>query len=148
MSIRPRFRRLAGVAITLIAVSGIAAGCTGDDEPERSEPTITISVGTPFSQATEVATIEATTPAEPTTAASAEAPSGDTLSANDASIADLTAQFEAAGIAQAARWAREVDEYRPYSEDDTNYNKLRGELAKYNPGPGVVDAIIATLHLP
>ena len=71
-----------------------------------------------------------------------------TLSANDASIAELTAAFEAAGISNASRWAREVDEYRPYATDDTEYKKLRGELAKYNPGPGVVDAIIALLHLP
>ena len=71
-----------------------------------------------------------------------------TLSANNASIAELTAAFEAAGIGSARRWAREVDEYRPYSVDDTNYTKLRAELAKYNPAPGVVDAIIAQLHLP
>ena len=89
-------------------------------------------------------------PAAPTAevaANTAPATSG-TLSANNASIAELTAAFEAAGIGSARRWAREVDEYRPYSVDDTNYTKLRAELAKYNPAPGVVDAIIAQLHLP
>jgi hypothetical protein len=63
-------------------------------------------------------------------------------------MAELTAAFEAAGIANASRWAKEVDEYRPYSEDDTDYAKLRGELAKYNPSADTVDAIIAALHLP
>ena len=73
---------------------------------------------------------------------------GVTLSANDASISELAAAFESAGISNAQRWAREVDEYRPYSVDDTGYTKLRGELAKYNPASGVVDAIVARLHLP
>ncbi len=70
------------------------------------------------------------------------------LSANNASISELAAAFEAAGIRSASRWAREVDEYRPYSVDDADYAKLRGELAKYNPAPGVVDQIISLLHLP
>jgi hypothetical protein len=41
-----------------------------------------------------------------------------------------------------------VVEYRPYPENDPNMAKLRQELAKYSPGPGVVDKIIATLSLP
>ena len=43
----------------------------------------------------------------------------------------------------AARWAKEVVEYRPYPANDPTIAKLRGELAKYNPGPGVVDAIVS-----
>lgn len=148
MSIRPRIQRFAGIAIAFVAVTAIAAGCTGDDEPERTEPSVTVSVGTPVPSITAASSAEATSTAEPTAAATTEPAIGDTISANDASIGELTARFEDAGIAQAARWAREVDEYRPYSADDADYNKLRGELAKYNPGPGVVDAIIATLHLP
>jgi hypothetical protein len=146
-------RPLAALAIAGSLVAALVVGCTGDDE--SSDPTIVITAGTPASQVTAAASVEATASpeapaatAEPTTAASAQPASGDTLSANDASIAELAARFEAAGIAQPALWAREVDEYRPYSADDTDYNKLRGELAKYNPGPGVVDAIITTLHLP
>ena len=71
-----------------------------------------------------------------------------TLSANDASEDELAAAFEAAGISNAAKWAHEVVEYRPYPADDTEFQKLRAELAKYNPGPGVVDAIVGQLHLP
>jgi len=40
-----------------------------------------------------------------------------------------------------------VDEYRPYTTDDPDFARLRRELAKYNPAPGVVDQIIATLTL-
>ena len=70
------------------------------------------------------------------------------LSANNATRSELQAGFEAAGISNARQWAREVEEYRPYPEDDPDMAKLRRELAKYNPGPGVVDAIIALLELP
>ncbi len=73
---------------------------------------------------------------------------GQKVSANNASRADLQAAFEHARISNAGKWAREVEEYRPYDEDDPDYRKLRGELAKYNPATGVVDRIIAQLELP
>ena len=73
---------------------------------------------------------------------------GGKVSANEASRADLQAAFEHADISYAGKWAREVEEYRPYPEDDPDYMKLRGELAKYNPAPGVVDRIIDQLELP
>ena len=56
--------------------------------------------------------------------------------------------FDVIPIINASKWARQVEEYRPYAEDDTDYSKLRGELAKYNPASGVVDSIIALLDLP
>ena len=65
---------------------------------------------------------------------------GGKLSANNASDEELEAAFEAAGILNADLWADEVD--------DTDFTKLRGELAKYKPGPGVVDSIIDLLELP
>ena len=55
--------------------------------------------------------------------------------------------LEAAGVPNAARWAREVVEYRPYPTDDPGFAKLRQELAKYNPSPEVVNQIIASLTL-
>jgi hypothetical protein len=58
----------------------------------------------------------------------------------------MTAAFQTAGIANAQRWAQEVEEYRPYPANDPNFAKLRQNLAKYNPAPGVVDALIATLQ--
>jgi surface antigen len=69
------------------------------------------------------------------------------VAANTASQAELQQAFTAAGISNPDRWAREVTEYRPYPTDDPTFAKLRGELAKYNPAPGVVDSIVATLAL-
>jgi hypothetical protein len=77
-------------------------------------------------------------------AAAAEAPK---VNANSASIPELQEAFEAAGIPNAARWAREVDEYRPYPTDDPSFGKLRSELAKYNPSPDVLQKILASLSL-
>jgi len=69
------------------------------------------------------------------------------VNANTASIAEMQLAFEAAGITNAARWAREVDEYRPYPTNDPSFAKLRGELAKYRPSAKVLEKIIATLSL-
>ena len=120
------------VAILLMFILSLAAVACGDDS--------NASTG-------DAATVEVNTAAQPAGDAVPAASTGK-LSANDASIAELRAGFEAAGISNASKWAREVDEYRPYDVADTGYSKLRGELAKYNPSPGVVDAIIAQLELP
>jgi hypothetical protein len=69
------------------------------------------------------------------------------VNANTASVAEIQEALQAAGVTNAARWAREVEEYRPYPTNDPSFAKLRQELAKYNPGPGVVDQIIAVLEL-
>ena len=70
------------------------------------------------------------------------------LSANAASRSELAAAFGAAGISNASKWAREVEEYRPHPEDYTDFTKLRGELAKYNPASGLVYSIIELLQPP
>ena len=69
------------------------------------------------------------------------------VSANDASEAELVAALTAAGVENPDKWAKQVEEYRPYPTDDPGFTKLRGELAKYNPRPGVVDKIVSALEL-
>ncbi len=91
----------------------------------------------------------AATEAAPATAEAQIAPSAAAakVSANDASVEELAAAFTAAGIPNADKWAREVDEYRPYDTSDPTFAHLRDELAKYNPAPEVVEQIIAALSL-
>lgn len=67
--------------------------------------------------------------------------------ANTASRAELTAAMTAAGVSNAARWALEVEEYRPYPTNDPTFAKLRQNLVKYNPAPAIVDAIVSALSL-
>ena len=45
-------------------------------------------------------------------------------------------------------WAHEVEESRPYPENDPDFSKLRDNLEKHNADPDTVDAIIALLELP
>lgn len=86
----------------------------------------------------------------PTTSSSmsSQAASPDKVSANNATQSELAAAFEAAGVSNASKWAREVEEYRPYATGDTGFGKLRGELAKYNPDSATVEQIVAVLSLP
>jgi hypothetical protein len=70
----------------------------------------------------------------------------DKVSANIASIDELTVAFAAAGIPAAEKWAEEVDEYRPYPADP-NWAKLAKELGKYNVAPSVFAAIVSCLDL-
>lgn len=92
----------------------------------------------------------ATAPASSASPATADPSSGsaDTtrVNANTASVEELQAAFEAAGISNADRWAREVDEYRPYPADPT-WAQLRQELSKYNIAPDVLEKIIGLLEV-
>ena len=119
--------------------SAIVLGACGS--PSATSPT----AAPPQSVATTSASPSPVTAASPSPAASPAVVQK--VNANTASVAELQRAFEAAGISNAARWAREVEEYRPYPTNDPSFAKLRQELAKYNPGPGVVDQIVATLSL-
>jgi len=91
-----------------------------------------------------------TTPAPTVSTTGAASPSASVakVSANNATNAQLVTALTAAGVPNPANWAREVAEYRPYDASDANMTKLRQNLAKYNPAPGVVDKIISALSLP
>jgi len=139
--------------LAALAAATILAGvaCSGDDAAEET-PAAATATTVATSAATKPASTAAASPTGEAQATPAASPSATTaagkVSANNATRAELQAAFETAGISGAAQWAREVVEYRPYPENDPNMAKLRQELAKYNPGPGVVDKIIAALSLP
>jgi hypothetical protein len=140
-----------------VCVAGLlGAACSGGSDetggPTNAVPTQAQATQSGAAAGAETATTTQAPPATtaPTVAVSPTPTSAAVtkVSANNATRAQLQAAFEAAGISGAAQWAREVEEYRPYSSSDTNMNKLRQELAKYNPGPGIVDKIVATLSFP
>jgi hypothetical protein len=85
--------------------------------------------------------------ASPAAAAQAASANVAKVNANTASIPELQAALTAAGVPNADRWAREVDEYRPYPTDDPTFGKLRQNLAKYNPAPDTVEKIVSALSL-
>jgi predicted lipid-binding transport protein (Tim44 family) len=121
----------AALGCLLISACGSAAGAT-------SAPVQPVT-----SAASPTATSASVTPSSSSPASAAT----QKVNANTATQAELQAAFTAAGINNAGRWAVEVAEYRPYPTDDPTFAKLRGELAKYNPGQATVDQIIATLSL-
>lgn len=106
--------------------------------------------GTASGGASPTATVQptASTAASATSGASTTASTTAKVSANNASQAEVLAALTAAGVPNPANWTREVLEYRPYPTTDTTFQKLRGQLAKYNPAAGVVDKIISALSLP
>jgi hypothetical protein len=72
-------------------------------------------------------------------------PSAAKVSANTASDSEIESALAATGVSNPGRWAHEVVEYRPYPMDDPNLQKLRDNLAKYNPGEETVDKIVSAL---
>ena len=87
-----------------------------------------------------------TSAAAATTPASTAAAAATQVSANSASRDELVAALIAAGVPNASRWANEVMEYRPYPTDDATLQKLQDNLAKYNPDPATLAAILSALR--
>jgi hypothetical protein len=93
------------------------------------------------------ATSGSSTASTTSASAGANAPSpGQKVSANTASQSDIAAALQAAGVANAQRWAKEVVEYRPYDTGDAKLTKLQQNIAKYNPGQDTVDKIVGALQ--
>ena len=128
----PRIVSFAGLAL---ATSLIVAAC--------SSGSASIAPGTPASP---MASAVPTTAASAIASAAASPAAAARINANTASQEELAAAFDAAGISNAAKWAREVAEYRPYPADPT-WAQLRQELAKYNIDPTVLEQIIALLEV-
>lgn len=138
--------RLAVLALTgALALTACGGGSAGPAAGQAA-PTPSSTAATTVSPTT---TSPSPSPSAATTATTTTAPpaAATKVSANNATRAELQKAFEAAGISNAASWAREVEEYRPYPTNDPTIAKLRQNLAKYNPAPGVVDQIVATLSL-
>ena len=136
-------RILQSLGLGAIAVVALAA-CGSSD---KTAATATASPATTASSATTRAAGVATTASASTTRSTTAGATSTKVNANSASRAELQAAFEAAGVTNAAQWAREVEEYRPYTADDPTWGRLRKELAKYNIASDVLEKIIATLAL-
>ncbi len=110
--------------ILILGVGLLLAGCGGSSTASES------------SSATTSATSTGTAAGDPASAK---------VSANTASDSEIETALAGAGVSNAGRWAHEVVEYRPYPMDDPNLQKLRDNLAKYNPGQETVDKIVSAL---
>jgi hypothetical protein len=142
--------RAAHLSVLAVAGALTLAACGGGGQDSSATPAAqvssTVATTAPSTTAAPAATTTPTTAAVATTTSTTAAAVAK-VNANTATRDELTAAFEAAGISNASRWALEVTEYRPYPTNDPTLAKLRQNLVKYNPGPGVVDALVATLSL-
>jgi hypothetical protein len=146
-----QFRSLTRGALVVVAVGAalLSAGCSPAErasEKSPAEPTYSAPPAPPASAAPGAP--PAAAPAGGTgggAPAGAPAPAGAKVSANNASEEEIFAALSRAGVPNPAQWTDEVIEYRPYPPNDPNLGKLRQNLAKYNPAPGVVDKIVSAL---
>ena len=127
----PRTRRLlvltAAFAVSLAACSGSNAGVATTDTSTTAAPSPSAS------------SAAASTPADASVAVAR-------VSANTASTDELVAALAAAGVPNADRWTREIEEYRPYDSSDPTLAKLQSNLAKYDPDPATLAAILSALE--
>jgi hypothetical protein len=130
---RARVRRFAAVsAIGATMLLGACGSSTSNETATTVAPT------------TDDASSSTTTP---NNVSATSTPAAGKANANTASHDELAAALTAAGVDNAERWAREIDEYRPYPTDDPTFAKLRGELEKYGPSKETVDLIVSALSL-
>lgn len=129
-------------AAALIALPVMSLGCGSDSKStssDSSSSSATDSSGTSDSSATDSSGTSDSSATDSSGAATTK------VNANTASVAELTTAFDAAGVPNASKWAREVEEYRPYSDD--NWQHLREELAKYNIDEATFTLITSVLTL-
>ena len=153
---RARRYLLSGLLISvgilmLAACSATPAPTTSTSAPPTSATTAGAATTAPAAQSSPAPSgspaIAAASPATAQSSPAAASPSAiRKVNPNTASIPEIQQALESAGVANAARWAREVDEYKPYPADDPSMAKLRQNLAKYNPAPDVVEKIISALN--
>ncbi len=144
----PLQRLLVGVAA---AAALVATACSGSSSTPSA--TVTKSETQTRVSPTVIASTSTTAPTIGSPTATGSGTTGATgiaavrvkVSANTASAAEIQAALQANGVPNPANWTREVIEYRPYPAEDANLTKLRQNLAKYNPGPGVVNDIVTAL---
>lgn len=138
------------VTSTATTAAGAAAtqGPTTTSATAAASSTATRPAATTGPTAAPAATVAATTVASaPASGASTPAATVQKVNANTATQAEVAQVLQVNGVPNAARWAVEVVEYRPYPTNDPTFAKLRTNLAKYNPEPAVVEQIVASLSL-
>ncbi len=130
-----------GALLSLFGLAVVLAACGSGAPAAEPPPTEAVPTATPSPTPTPAP------PPTPTEAAPTDTP-GEKVSANNASREDLRAAFERAGISHAEAWAREIEDHRPYPEDDHEFKQLRSDFARHNHNMGAIDDIIALLKLP
>lgn len=126
--------RLRLVAAGLVVLGAVAA-CGGAAATPSATPAATRAPAASPAPGASAAATDAASPGAVTK-----------VNANTATRDEIAAALDAAGVPNASRWAREVEEYRPYPTDDPTLQKLQDNLAKYNPDAATLAGILAVLE--
>ena len=126
-----RLKPVTALSAAVLAAGLAVGGCssqTGTSSPPSSttataSPSVTVSTSKP---STAVPTDDAT------------------VDANTASQSEIEAALTEAGVPNAAKWADEIEEYRPYTAADLKA-KLTQELGKYNVDQATLTKILSVL---
>jgi hypothetical protein len=128
-----------GITLLPLLLLLTVAACSGGGGSNQAPPATTAAESGASPSASAADSPSSATVADPSAGAAK-------VNANTATTEELQAAFEAAGITNADRWAKEVAEYRPYPADPT-WPQLRQELSKYNIAPDVLEKILAVLEV-
>jgi hypothetical protein len=139
-------RSVAGVLVAATVVGLALTGCTSAERPANTIEPNTYA-GPPIGSSAPSESSAPSASASPSAAPAATGTAGSTgkVSASNAVKADIVRALTTAGVPTPDRWADEVVQYRPYPANDPTLAKLRQNLAKENPPPGVVDKIVSAL---
>ena len=129
-------RSLVAAVGPLLLAGGLVAACSSSSSTSTGTSTSSAAASTTKAGSTGSSTGGGTTGSAAATK----------VSANTASSAEIQAALTAAGVTNAARWTKEIEEYRPYPTDDPSLAKLRKELQKYNPSADQLDKILSALQ--
>lgn len=127
-------RRIAKTVLPLMIAASVLAGC-GSNTTNSGDG----AAGT-ASQAT-----SARTPSSDPTGTETPGSALPQVDPNTASQGEIAAAFTAAGVSNADKWAKEVTEYGPYTQD-TIAGTLTKELGKYGIDDATLNTILQVLH--
>lgn len=119
--------KIAAPVLLTLSLGLAACGSSGTEDADRS--TTTTEAPSTTGSGTPIGTV----------------PAGTTVSANAASVEELTAALTAAGVENPDAWADEVIEHRPYAADDPTMQGVRDALAEYDPPPDLLDKLVSAL---
>jgi hypothetical protein len=133
-----------GVGVVITFDQPLPAGLAAAD---GTDPGVTVSLQDDHTLRIELpAGVTAGTDISVDLASGSAASTATRVSANSASMDELVAALEGAGVTAADRWADEIVEYRPYDAGDATLAKLQDELVKYDPSPETLAGILSVLE--
>ena len=144
--------RRTGVVATLALAAAVSLGACSSGSASNAASSAASNASSAASSAASAAGTNASSAAAGASSAAssalgnATAAAGAQVDANTASVAEIQSALEKAGVSNASRWAKEIEEYRPYTSADIA-SKLGTELGKYGVDQATLTKILGALKV-